>query len=364
MTWRPLPSVKQCVERLELLFPRESFDTVMSNPLAGWAVASMIYMDAVVPASGDLPGDATWVRPTMVLWMPDEVYARTSDTARGQWTKAAVRDKRSVAELLAAWGLPFNQKYGDNTRETLRSDTFPSWLAEGAMRTRPGIKTTSPAPRWALTDAFADLFEPTLEGKSLQQGMEKFRQYHMSPGGKLKALTARQRGDQLHAVDVTLPDGTIRRLEPGETSVILKGVVEEWAPSRLEDPVVLTISEPGDKIYTADSALIKRLGLEVDATNLLPDALLVDIGSLPPQFWIVEVVATDGPINESRKKGLLKWAKEQRISEDDCNFLTAFGSRNATPAKKRLKDLATGTVAWFADEPSLELVLRSVSARD
>jgi hypothetical protein len=355
MTWRPLPTHEQCIERLELIFPREAFGAVLSSPLAGWAVGAMVYMDAIVPASGDLPDDIIWVRPTMVLWMPQEAYARGDEASRTEWTAAATRSKRAVAELFDSWDIPFDQKYGDNTRETLRDEIFPGWLAEGAMRVRPGVKTTSPVGRWALTDAFADLFDPALAYDLLDQSIEDFRTSHMSPSGKVKAFTARQRSDQVHAVDVTLPNGNVRHLEPGEASVILKGVVEQWALVRLEDPVVLTISEPGDKIYTADSALIKRLGLTVDASTLLPDALLADVGMSPPQFWIVEAVASDGPIDESRKRALLQWASEQGIPEVGCNFLTAFGSRNAGPAKKRLKDLATGTFAWYADEPLREL---------
>lgn len=361
MSWRPLPTLEQCIARLELLFPRSAFDTVLSNPLAGWAVASLIYLDAIAPASGDLPEDTTWARPTMVLWMSEEAYARGDEASRAEWAAAAIRGKRALAALLDSWGVTLDQRYGDNTRETLRDETFPGWLDEGAMRVRPGVKTTSPRGRWALTDAFADLFDPTLGGDSLEQRIEDFREEHMSPGGKVKALTARQRGDQIHAVEVILPDGTVRHLEPGEASVILKGVVEQWAAVRLEDPVLLTISEPGDKVYTADSALIERLGLTVDASTLLPDALLVDIGLTPPQFWIVEAVASDGPIDESRKRALLRWAVQQGIPETSCNFLTAFGSRNASPAKKRLKDLASGTFAWYVDEPDLELALRPLT---
>jgi BsuBI/PstI restriction endonuclease domain len=223
------------------------------------------------------------------------------------------------------------------------------------MRVRSGVKTTSPKGRWALTDVFADLFVPDLAEGQLEHRIEKFRQDQMSPGGKVKALTARQRGDHAHAVDVTLPDGEVRHLEPGEASAILKGVVEVWAPARLVDPVVLTISEPGEKIYTADSNLLRRLGLAIDPGKLLPDALLVDIGTLPPQFWIVEAVASDGPIGEARKKALLEWAGQERIPPGACQFLTAFGSRNAGAAKKRLKDLAAGTHAWYLDEPEKEL---------
>ena len=90
-------------------------------------------------------------------------------------------------------------------------------------------------------------------------------------------------------------------------------------------------------------------------STLLPDALLVDIGETPPVFWVIEAVATDGVIDEDRKRSLLRWATQQRIPQDSCRFLSAFGSRNAPPAKRRLKDLATGTYAWYADEPDREL---------
>lgn len=362
MISRRLPSHEQCVQRLELIFPRTAFDTVLSSPQAGWAVAAMLYVEAVVPASGSLPADAKWVRPTMLLWLSDEAYARADEESRKTWLSAAIgpEAKRAVAKLMASWGLAFDPKYGDNSRETIRGHVFPRWLDEGALRVKPGVKTTSPLPRWALTDAFANLFNPDLSGKELADRIEVFRDNHMSPTGKVKALTARRRGDREHAVAVSLPDGSTRQLEPGEASLILKGVIEAWAPARLEDPVVLTISEPGDKIYTADAAFLQRLGISIDLSALLPDALLVDLGQIPPSFWIVEAVASDGPIDEDRKSALLRWAKKQRIPEDSCRFLTAFGSRNAPAAKRRLKDLAVGTFAWYLDEPTRELAWEEI----
>lgn len=358
MSWRRLPSAGECEKRLEHIFPRMAFDTVLSNPLAAWSVAAMLYVDAVVPAHGDLPADATWVRPSTVMWLSFDVYDHDDAASRAAWRDAALSGnaKRRVAELQGEWGLTFHPRYGDNSREQVRDETWPRWADEGAMRIKPGVKQTSSAPRWALTDAFADLFDPTLSGQAFLDGVETFRDEHMSPGGRVKALTARQRDDRAHAIDVTLPgSGDVRQLEPGESSLILKGVIEQWAPKRLVDPVVLTISEPGDKVYTADGATMQRLGLAIDPTTLLPDAVLVDVGATPATFWIVEAVASDGPIDEDRKRRLLRWAAEQRIPESSCRFLTAFGSRNAAPAKRRLKDLAAGTFAWYADEPDREL---------
>jgi len=338
-----------------MIFPRAAFDTVLSNPLAAAALAAMVYVDGVVPDDGDLPSEATWARPSMCLWLSDAAYARADVASRSAWWKAAMGGAKKVAALLEQWGEQFEPRYADNTRETLRDETFPKWLDEGAMRVRPGIKTTSSQPRWALTASFADLFDPRLAGDELVAAIDAWRDAHMSPGGRLKALTAQQREQRTHAIRVELPDGEIRSLEPGEASVILKGVIEAWAPVRLADPVVLTISEPGDKIYTADNTILLRLGVAIDTSTLLPDAVLVDIGAEPPTFWIVEAVASDGPIDEDRKRALLRWAVSQRIPESNCQFLTAFGSRNSGPARRRLKDLAVGTYAWYADEPTREL---------
>jgi hypothetical protein len=110
--------------------------------------------------------------------------------------------------------------------------------------------------------------------------------------------------------------------------------------------------------------VLRRLAVVIDTSTLLPDAVLVDIGVDPPTFWIVEVVASDGPIDEDRKRALLHWAVSQRIPEEHCRFLTAFGSRNSGPARRRLKDLAVGTYAWYADEPAYELAWYQVWGRD
>jgi hypothetical protein len=93
----------------------------------------------------------------------------------------------------------------------------------------------------------------------------------------------------------------------------------------------------------------------MDASTLLPDAVIVDIAAKPPIFWIVEAVATDGPVTEDRRAQLIRWAEEQNIPRQSCKFLSAFISRNDQAARRRLKDIAANTYAWYADEPSHEL---------
>jgi hypothetical protein len=353
---RSLPSRAQIQERLGVIFPRSAFDPVHSNPLAAAALAAMLYIDAVVPDEGDAPSDAVWARPTTCLWMSDEVYARDSAQDRVSWRKAAARGRRAMEELQASWGLPHAISwYRDNSRETLRDETFPAWLDYGAIRNRPGIRITSSLPRWALSASFADLFEPSLSDEQFTEAAEAWRASHMSPGDRFRIATLREREHAAYAVEVILPDGHTRFLEPGDASQILRGVLGSWAPARLRDPVVLTISEPGEKVLLADGARLRALGLTIDPQSLLPDAVIVDIGETPPTFWIVEVAASDGPITEDRRRRLIRWAEDQRIPAGSCRFLSAFLDRNDDTARRRLKDLAVGTFAWYASEPTREL---------
>lgn len=355
MTFRPLISRDEALERLRVIFPREAFDTVLSNQLAATAVVAMLYVDAVVPDIVDIPPDAVWARPTTCLWLSDEAVVRDGAGDRLAWRKAASQGNKKVFELLKSWRVGFDPWYADNSRETLRDETFPKWLDHGAIRVRPDVKTTSSKPRWALTTSFADLFNPELTGDALHDAIEDWRANHMSPGDRFRIQTLQQRERQVHGVEVTLPGGAKRSLEPGDASLILKGVVELWAPNRLGDAVVLTISEPGDKVYTADRAMLESLGVVIDPSTLLPDAVIVDIDTAPPTFWIIEAVASDGPITEDRRSQLLQWAHDHHIPEESCNFLTAFLSRGSQAAKRRLKDIATNTYAWYADEPGREL---------
>jgi hypothetical protein len=234
---RSLISRDQINKRLEVIFPRNAFDSVLCNPLAAAAAAAMLYIDAIVPDEGDIGSDANWARPTTCLWMSDDVYSRTSTDDRIEWRKAAARGRKNIEALQASWGFPHASSwYRDNSRETLRDETFPKWMDYGAIRGRQGVNTTSSQPRWALTESFADLFDPELTDTQFTEATEAWRASHMQPGARFRIATLRDRERVSHSTEVRLPDGQTRLLEPGDASRILRGVVEDWAPARLVDP--------------------------------------------------------------------------------------------------------------------------------
>ncbi|MEV4293027.1 BsuBI/PstI family type II restriction endonuclease [Nonomuraea bangladeshensis] len=353
---RKIISQEEAERRLQIIFPRTAFDSALSSPLAAMAVAALIYVDAVCNAD-DAIDDVTWARPTTVLWMSKEVLARDASAERIAWRDAAARNNTDVVKLQQQWGIPFKATYRDTSREPVRDETFKEWRAYNAIRFRAGLAKSSPKGMWSLLDEFADLFDPDMTQEAFEEAATEWRDKHLDPGTRLKVKFALDMESNQHAVKVQLPNsnGATRALTAGTSSLILKGVVETWSTHRLVQPVVLAISEPGDKVHLGDESTLGVLGIRIDVDNVLPDAIIADIGQDPVQFWIVEAVATDGVITNQRREALLRWAAEQNIKPERCSFLTAFQSRNSAPARKRLKDIAAGTWAWFADEPQYEL---------
>ncbi|MDM4764324.1 BsuBI/PstI family type II restriction endonuclease [Galbitalea sp. SE-J8] len=270
---------------------------------------------------------------------------------------------KALSGLLQAWGVPDSPGYADNSRETLRDETFRKWREHGALRERQDLPKTSGAGRWTMESHFADLFDPTLSDSEVRLAADEWREAHLSPAAKLRVRFAIEGEQASHAVTVALPNNAgTRILEVGRASLILKGVIESWAPARLRNPYVVSVSEPGDKLFTADATLLSYLGVTINVSSVLPDALIADVGENAVDFWFVEAVNTDGEINEARKRSFLKWAREQGIETERCRFLTAFSSRNDPAARKRLKDLADGSYAYFADEPGHELAWYAIAS--
>jgi hypothetical protein len=148
-------------------------------------------------------------------------------------------------------------------------------------------------------------------------------------------------------------------MKPGPSSEITKAVIEIFAPRFLRKPAVLLVSESGNKVVARDDELAKSIGLVIKTDKNLPDTILVDLGPEHPRLIFVEVVATDGPINERRKQSLEKIAAEAGFAIEHIAFVTAFLDRSAAPFKKVVDSLAWGSYAWFVAEPHALIELSS-----
>ncbi len=321
--------------------------TATCNEIAGAAALVLMYVGAV---DGTNP-----VRPTTVTWASADLTSHRSGEERRAYYSAAMRSERSVEKLCQSWGIDHKPWYAQNSREPLRDETFRAWADNGVLLTAAAVGTTSPGARYTFSGGFARLLDPALSGDALQQAIATWQASHLTPTGRARAQRTRSVADVGVGVAVSMPGGQTRTLRIGPSSEILKGVIEQFAAVALKDPAVVFISQSGEKVDPIDGALLARLGLPIDQQKLLPDCLMADLAEDRDTLWLVEIVASDGPVDEQRKASFLAWATNHGVRAEQCRFLTAFKSRTAGPFKKAIPQLARGSFAWFLDEPEAVL---------
>ncbi|HLJ01046.1 MAG TPA: BsuBI/PstI family type II restriction endonuclease [Bradyrhizobium sp.] len=325
-------------ERLHVIFPEGTPNRAASvRDIAVRTVFVMLYANAV-------EGSEVWLRPDQVTRMTDKQAAKTSDGDRAAWAKSSAAP--SKAEIPGRW-------YAANTRESVRDDTIRNALIpNSAIVERPGLPTASPAGRYALRTDFAALFDPRLNGAVFGAAVTAWQAAHLTAGARMRIAVMRKgaatgRGRIL----VTFPNGETRLMAPGPSSDLSRNVIEVFAPRFLGTPAVIFLSESGDRVVARDDELARKVGINIPADKNLPDIILADLAPAHPLLVFVEVVATDGPISESRKAALLGLTDAAGFARENIAFLTAYLDRSAAQFKKTVNSLAWGSFAWFAAEP-------------
>ena len=338
----PVPEIH---ERLGTIFPEgTAHRNFLIREMAAKTVFTMLYVGAV-------HGTGCWLRPDQVTRMTDHQAASTGEEDRIAWREASLRP--TTGPIMGSW-------YAANTREPIRDETLREGLVRtGAVQERRDLPTTSPRPRYALAPEFAALFDPALEGKALQATIAAWQEANLSTGA-LARIAILRRGTVAgeERVLVTFPNRETRHMEPGPSSVISKAVVEEFANRFLENPGVLWLSESRNKVVARDDELAHAIGLEIQPDLNLPDLILVDLGSAEPLIVFVEVVATDGPVSESRRDALMSVTTDAGFAEGQVAFVTAYADRSHAAFKRSVSELAWRSFAWFMSEPDHIMVLR------
>lgn len=349
MSLPDLPPVAEIRSRLEAIFPEGTPNRpYFTREMAARVVFTMLYVGAVERLG-------RWLGPKHVYGMSDVQTERQTETERLFYSDQAWKPGLKPAG---------DRWYADTTREPIRDETLrDGFVRVGAVILRPDIPTTSGRPRYAMRDDFAALFDPSLPGELLAAAVVDWQRKHLDPLSLARIELLRQGAAAVtDRVDVALPNRTVRQLAPGPSSVISKAVVEVFAPSFLYRPAVLLLSESGDKIVAQEEKLISSIGLRIDRAKLLPDIILFDLEAGRELLVFVEVVATDGPVSESRRKALLEIAEGARIAPGRIAFVTAYRDRADSAFKRTFGSLAWNTLVWFLAEPHHVVILREKTA--
>jgi hypothetical protein len=345
MSLPDLPEVSEIKERLAAIFPEGTPNRpYFTREMAARVVFVMLYAGAVERLG-------RWLGPKHVYGMSDAQAKLREETDRLSYGDNAW--KPGFEPVGKGW-------YKDTTREPIRDETLRDGLVRvGAAVQRPDVATTSGKPRYALRDDFAALFDPALRNEPLAAAIALWQHEHLDPLALARIALLRQGAASVtDRVEVVFPNRSVRQLAPGPSSVISKAVVEIFAPAFLYKPAVLLLSESGEKIVVQEEHQIAILGLKIDRAKLLPDIILFDLEPGRELIVFVEVVATDGPVSESRKQALLEIAKDAQVPPERIAFLTAYRDRDEPAFKKTFGSVAWNTLIWFMAEPEHVVMLR------
>ncbi|WP_297809521.1 BsuBI/PstI family type II restriction endonuclease [uncultured Methylophaga sp.] len=346
-----LPSLEFIENRLPEIFPEGTQNRAWhTNNTAAKTIFVMMYVGAV-------EGNNYWLRPDQVTRMTDKQSQLLSDSDRLDWIKFSTKQIPKDKPIIGRW-------YDINSREQVRDDCIKNALiVSGTVVVKDNVPTSSSAGRYALESEFVELLNPDLKGKDLEKAITEWSEKHLSKAAivrqQILKQTASTKGHSL--ITVQLPNGDTRKLTFGPSSEIAKAVCEDFAPRFLSHPVVIWISEGANKEDVRDKALADMIGINIEADKHLPDMILADLEGHKTLIVFVEVVASDGPINESRKKALLKIIEDAKLPTEDVAFVTAYKDRENNAFKKTFSVLAWQSFAWCMSEPDKIIALRDVS---
>lgn len=325
-------------KRLADIFPEGApHRNYCTRELAASTVFAALYVGAV-------EGAERRFGPKHVYRMTDKQAKLTDDASRNRYATKIVQPGYH----------PYGKRwYNDNTREPIRDETLRDGLvAVGAVIEQTDIPTTSSKPRYTLASGFAALFDPRVTGKAFEDLVVAWQASALNPGALARIALLRQGASVSGGrILVTFPNGETRRMTVGPSTTITKAVIEVFATKFLQRPAVLFVSESGNKVVSRDDALARSIGLNIQADKNLPDIVLVDLGPVHPLLVFVEAVATDGPINERRKKALKELADNTGFPLQHVAYVTAYLDRGGAPFKRTVAALAWGSYAWFVSEP-------------
>jgi len=146
-------------------------------------------------------------------------------------------------------------------------------------------------------------------------------------------------------VPLKLRDGVEIALSPGTHSLLIKAIVEEFAPRFIADGRLVYVGDTGDKNGYFDVDLLAGLGVKLDNHGKLPDAVIYSERN--NWLFLIESVTSHGPVDAKRHTELeilFAGYTAGRV------YVSAFANRKTF--MKYLEAIAWETEVWVADSPT------------
>ena len=255
------------------------------------------------------------------------------------WSTASA-PLRGVTELMNWMAENYGKQYAPNTRETIRRSTLHQFIEMGLVLLNPDDPTrppNSPNNVYQIEPSALGLlrcFETDAWDSSLSAYLD-------SMAGKNRLL---EKSRQTERIPVTLPEGLQLELTAGGQNVLVKEIIEQFAPRFVPGGHVVYVGDAGEKHLLYDVEYLKGLGVEIDPHGKIPDAVVHHVA----RNWLIliEAVTSHGPVNVLRHNQLKDLFAG---STAGLVFVTTFLNRAAM--REYLPEIAWETEVWVADAP-------------
>ncbi len=254
------------------------------------------------------------------------------------WSEAE-NPLRGITPMMEFMDQNYGKKYAPNSRETVRRQTVHQFREAGLIVANPD-----------------DPFRPTDSGLNVYQiddsALELLRTYgagdwrhnlraYLASVETLQQKYAQER--QMARIQVVF-DGHKLYLTPGGQNVLVKQIIEEFAPRFTPGGQVLYVGDTGAKLAHFDEHALKKLGVSIEKHDKIPDIIIHHT----ERNWLIliEAVTSHGPIDPMRKTELFE---RFGASTAGLVLVTAFLSRRVMT--EYLDQISWETEVWVAESP-------------
>lgn len=302
--------------------------TKRENRIAKLADARTVLIDIGMP-TGQLNDRTALVLLALADLSPDKPWPDTKSPLMG------------VTPIMEWSGLHYDRQYAANTRETFRRQSLHQLISAGIVLynpDNPARPVNSPGAVYQLSPEAVSLFQ-YFGSASWNSELAKF--LAVKPGLAAKYGAARER----NLVPISIPGGSSINLSPGAHSVLIRAIVESFAPIHIPEARLVYVGDTGDKYGYFDVEFLRELGVSVDRHGKMPDVVLYDIR----REWLVlvESVTSHGPVDGKRHaelKSLFAGSRKGLV------YVTAFPDRGVM--REYLNEIAWESEVWVASAPT------------
>lgn len=235
----------------------------------------------------------------------------------------------------------YGRSYAPNSRETFRRQTIHQFVQSGIALHNPDDplrKTNSSKNVYALDNAFVQLLR-LFGTERWSEGLLNW--LNIQPALKERYAQIRE----MNKVPVKISQDRMIALSPGDHSVLIRSIIEEFAPRFAPGSSLLYVGDTGEKWAYFDEDLANRFEINPEYHGKMPDVMLYSESK--DWFLIVESVTSHGPIDHKRR---IELAQKFPGIQQKIVYITAFPTTQLM--KKYAHLIAWETEVWVAEHPT------------